>query len=117
MRLLADEIGDHPGASRVAPRLHYAEPMPIITSAFAHAVVASLRRTAAVKPLLLYVPRSCLNGHHLMRTGEVEANLVRLNGEFRPAVSRGMIGRQMQGSEDGERTRRPLISTAARSSG
>jgi uncharacterized protein len=33
--------------------------------------------------VLLYVFRVLMTGIHLMRTGEVEANLVRLNGEFR----------------------------------
>lgn len=53
-----------------------------------------------VKPLL-YVYRVLLTGIHLMRTGEVEANLVRLNQEANlPAVSE-LIDRKVYGTEKG----------------
>ncbi len=39
-----------------------------------------------VKPLL-YVYRVLLTGIHLMRTGNIEADLVRLNGDFKLPLS------------------------------
>ena len=49
-----------------------------------------------VKPLL-YVYRVLLTGIHLMRTGEVEANLVTLNEEFRLPYIAELIERKMKG--------------------
>lgn len=49
-----------------------------------------------VKPLL-YVYRVLLTGIHLMRTGEVEANLVALNGEFRLSSVAELIERKARG--------------------
>jgi uncharacterized protein len=51
-----------------------------------------------VKPLL-YVYRVLLTGIHLMRTGEVEANLVALNEEFRLSYIPDLAARKLAGSE------------------
>ena len=51
-----------------------------------------------VKPLL-YVYRVLLTGIHLMRTGEVEANLVTLNKEFRLACISELVARKLTGLE------------------
>ena len=51
-----------------------------------------------VKPLL-YVFRVLLTGIHLLRTGEVEANLVRLNGAARLSFIDELIARKTNGSE------------------
>jgi uncharacterized protein len=51
-----------------------------------------------VKPLL-YVYRGLLTGIHLMRTGEVEANLVRLNDVFRLPQVPDLVARKVAGSE------------------
>ena len=53
-----------------------------------------------VKPLL-YVYRVLLTGLHLMRTGEVEANLVRLNDEAKLAYLDDLIARKLAGPEKG----------------
>ena len=51
-----------------------------------------------VKPLL-YVYRVLLTGIHLMRTGEVEANLGRLNEEFKLPYLPELIARKVAGPE------------------
>ena len=51
-----------------------------------------------VKPLL-YVYRVLLTGVHLMRTGEVEANLVKLNEEFRLPYIADLVARKLAGPE------------------
>lgn len=51
-----------------------------------------------VKPLL-YVYRVLLTGIHLMRTGEVEANLVRLNTAARLPYIDDLIARKLSGAE------------------
>ncbi len=51
-----------------------------------------------VKPLL-YVYRVLLTGIHLMRTGEIEANLARLNEEFRLPFIDDLIARKLAGLE------------------
>ncbi len=51
-----------------------------------------------VKPLL-YVFRVLLTGIHLMRTGRIEANLVRLNEEYKLAYVPGLIERKVSGTE------------------
>jgi predicted nucleotidyltransferase len=51
-----------------------------------------------VKPLL-YVYRVLLTGLHLMRTGEIEANLIRLNDEFKLAYVPELIAQKVEGSE------------------
>ena len=51
-----------------------------------------------VKPLL-YVYRVLLTGIHLMRTGEVEANLVRLNAFTRLSHVSDLIDRKLAGPE------------------
>lgn len=53
-----------------------------------------------VKPLL-YVYRVLLTGIHLMQTGEVEANLVRLNERARLSHVADLIARKMSGPETG----------------
>lgn len=51
-----------------------------------------------VKPLL-YVYRVLLTGIHLMRTGEIEANLVRLNEVFRLPYVPDLIAQKTSGAE------------------
>jgi predicted nucleotidyltransferase len=51
-----------------------------------------------VKPLL-YVYRVLLTGIHLMRTGEVQANLVTLNEEFRLPYVADLVARKLAGPE------------------
>lgn len=51
-----------------------------------------------VKPLL-YVYRVLLTGIHLMRTGEVEANLITLNEEFRLPYIPELVTRKLAGPE------------------
>ena len=51
-----------------------------------------------VKPLL-YVYRVLLTGIHLMRTGQVEANLVRLNREIKLSCLADLIARKTEGAE------------------
>lgn len=53
-----------------------------------------------VKPLL-YVYRVLLTGIHLMRTGEIEANLVRLNEMARLPYLSELVDRKMNGPEKG----------------
>ena len=55
-------------------------------------------RPRRVKPLL-YTYRVLLTGIHLMRTGEIEANLVRLNEEARLAHVDELIARKLAGPE------------------
>ncbi|MCW5552628.1 MAG: nucleotidyltransferase domain-containing protein [Verrucomicrobiae bacterium] len=55
-------------------------------------------RPRRVKPLL-YVYRVLLTGIHLMRAGEVEANLVTLNGEFRLPYIAELVARKLGGPE------------------
>src|SRR5439155_14522668 len=51
-----------------------------------------------VKPLL-YVYRVLLTGIHLMRTGEVEANLLHLNEDFRLPYVPELVARKLAGPE------------------
>jgi uncharacterized protein len=51
-----------------------------------------------IKPLL-YTYRVLLTGIHLMGTGEVEANLLRLNDEFRLSGMSELIARKSSGTE------------------
>jgi predicted nucleotidyltransferase len=60
-----------------------------------------------VKPLL-YVYRVLLTGIHLMRTGEVEANLVRLNEAAKLPYLDDLIGRKVAGAEQGRLTEADL---------
>jgi uncharacterized protein len=53
-----------------------------------------------VKPLL-YVYRVLLTGIHLMRTGEVQANLGRLNETYKLAYIPELIERKLSGTEKG----------------
>jgi uncharacterized protein len=54
-----------------------------------------------VKPLL-YVYRVLLTGIHLMRTGQIEANLVRLNESAQLPYIADLIARKLAGPEQGE---------------
>jgi hypothetical protein len=60
-----------------------------------------------IKPLL-YVYRVLLTGIHLMRTGEVEANLLTLNREFRLPYIDDLVARKAQGPEKGTLTHADL---------
>ena len=51
-----------------------------------------------VKPLL-YVYRVLLTGIHLMRTGEIEANLLTLNEDFRLPYIADLVARKLAGPE------------------
>ncbi|EGJ34004.1 MULTISPECIES: nucleotidyltransferase domain-containing protein [Moorena] len=51
-----------------------------------------------VKPLL-YVYRALLTGIHLMKTGEIEANLVKLNQVFQLPYIPDLIARKLAGAE------------------
>jgi uncharacterized protein len=53
-----------------------------------------------VKPLL-YVYRVLLTGIHLMRTGEIEANLCTLNQQFKLPYLDELIARKLAGTEQG----------------
>jgi predicted nucleotidyltransferase len=53
-----------------------------------------------VKPLL-YVYRVLLTGIHLMQTGVVEANLLRLNADFRLPYLEDLVARKTGGAEKG----------------
>ena len=55
-------------------------------------------RPRRVKPLL-YVYRVLLTGIHLMRSGEIEANLVELNEEFKLPYISELIERKLSGPE------------------
>jgi len=57
-----------------------------------------LRKKPRVKQAL-YLYRVLLTGIHLMRTGEVEANLVRLNESFRIPAVPDLIARKLAGPE------------------
>jgi hypothetical protein len=57
-------------------------------------------RPRRVKPLL-YVFRVLLTGIYLMRTGEVEANLVALNQTYRLPYVPELVARKLAGSEQG----------------
>ena len=54
-----------------------------------------------VKPLL-YVYRVLLTGIHLMRTGEVEANLLRLNEDAKLPAIDDLVARKLSGPETGD---------------
>lgn len=53
-----------------------------------------------VKPLL-YIFRVLLTGIHLMQTGEIEANLVKLNDKFKLSYIPELIERKINGTEKG----------------
>src|SRR5436309_8380453 len=56
-------------------------------------------RPRRVKPLL-YVYRVLLTGIHLMRTAEVEANLLTLNDAFKMPYVPDLVARKVRGTED-----------------
>lgn len=60
-----------------------------------------------VKPLL-YIFRVLLTGINLMRTGEIEANLIRLNERFDLSYLPELIERKINGAEKGELPRADL---------
>lgn len=62
---------------------------------------------------LLYVYRVFLTGIHLMRTGEVEANLPRLNDEFALSVVAELIAWKRAGDERSRLGERPTWPTTA----
>jgi uncharacterized protein len=51
-----------------------------------------------VKPLL-YIYRVLFTGIHLMRSGQIEANLLRLNEEFRHPAILDLVARKIEGHE------------------
>jgi len=55
-------------------------------------------RPRRVKPLL-YVYRVLLTGIHLMRTGQIQANLMQLNEDFRLPCLPDLVGRKLAGPE------------------
>jgi hypothetical protein len=55
-------------------------------------------RPRRVKPLL-YVYRVLLTGIHLMRTGEIQANLLQLNDDFRLPYISELVARKLGGPE------------------
>jgi len=55
-------------------------------------------RPRRVKPLL-YVYRVLLTGIHLMRTGEIQANLLQLNDDFRLPYLAELVARKLAGPE------------------
>jgi len=69
---------------------------------FAETQWALFRKEAPprVKPLL-YVYRVLLTGVHLMRTGQLDANLVRLNETFRLPYLADLVARKTTGAEKG----------------
>jgi predicted nucleotidyltransferase len=68
---------------------------------FAHNEWALLQKKPSLKRLL-YIYRVLLTGIHLMRTGEVEANLVRLNSEYPQPQIPDLIQQKIGGTEWGE---------------
>ena len=58
-------------------------------------------RPRRVKPLL-YVYRVLLTGIHLMRSGEVEANILTLNEEFKLPYIADLVSRKREGAEQSE---------------
>lgn len=66
---------------------------------FARTQWALFEKDRRVKPLL-YTYRVLLAGIHLMRTGQVEANLLRLKTEFRGLELDALIQRKVGGTED-----------------
>ena len=65
---------------------------------FAHNEWKLLQKKPSLKRLL-YVYRVLLTGTHLMRTGEVEANLVRLNDEYKLPQVPDLITQKVNGTE------------------
>jgi uncharacterized protein len=61
-----------------------------------------------VKPLL-YVYRVLLTGIHLMRTGQIEANLVTLNETFKLSYIPDLIERKVKGTEKGTLEQSDLV--------
>jgi predicted nucleotidyltransferase len=53
-----------------------------------------------IKPLL-YIYRVLLTGIYLMRTGEIEANLIKLNEVFKLSYLPELIQRKLEGAEKG----------------
>jgi uncharacterized protein len=67
--------------------------------AYAQKLWNSFERQRQLKPLL-YVFRVILTGMHLMETGEVEANIMRLNHRYRLPYLGDLITLKLRGSEE-----------------
>ena len=67
--------------------------------AYAQKLWSSFERQRQLKPLL-YVFRVILTGLHLMETGEVEANIMRLNHRYRLPYLGDLITLKLRGSEE-----------------
>ncbi len=65
---------------------------------FAHTQWRFFEKEQKVKPLL-YVFRVLLTGIYLMKTGEIEANLVQLNQEFQLSYLNDLIAHKLEGPE------------------
>ncbi len=65
---------------------------------YAQSVWKSVKKAPKLKPLL-YVFRVLLTGLHLMKTGDVEANLMRLTQRYRLPYLDELIAMKLQGSE------------------
>ncbi len=66
---------------------------------FAQSIWKSFEKRKRLKPLL-YVFRVLLAGLHLMETGEVESNIMRLNHRYRLPYLGDLITLKLQGSEE-----------------
>lgn len=66
---------------------------------YAQKIWKSFEKQRRLKPLL-YVFRVILSGLHLMETGEVEANIMRLNHRYRLPYLGDLIALKLHGSED-----------------
>lgn len=66
---------------------------------YAQKIWKSFEKQKRLKPLL-YVFRVLLSGVHLMETGEVESNIMRLNHRYRLPYLSDLIALKLQGSED-----------------
>ncbi len=66
---------------------------------YAQKIWKSFEKQKRIKPLL-YVFRVLLSGLHLMETGEVESNIMRLTHRYRLPYLGDLIALKLQGSED-----------------
>ncbi len=66
---------------------------------YAQSVWSSFEKNRRLKPLL-YVFRVLLTGLHLMETGEVQPNLVRLKQKYRLPYLDNLLAMKLQGPED-----------------
>ncbi len=68
---------------------------------FAHSQLELLSKPEATIKELLYAYRVLLTGIHVLQTGEIEANLVRLDEHFKISGVDGLIVRKVTGTEKG----------------